>query len=378
MPTVSITRDTFRHLKEYPEIETDFIYMSDVKPSHIDDHDLIVFIRPNNVYAWRIAREARRAGHLVVTFCDDDLLNLPNSEPTIPWRKKGLTKCLANSDVIWSSSQYILEKYKALTAGKRTAVTDTIINPEEIKGIDLDRVGDKVKIVYAAAPSHASLFESYIGPIVPKLTETFGNNISFTFISVHPQVEGSNCDYLHGMPLSEYREYMKEQQFDIGLAPLHDDDFSKCKYFNKFLEYTTQGVVGIYSNVEPYTYVVKNGETGLLADNKPESWYKALSYAIENSQLRKKCVRNAIDYVKENHSEKACIDKICQGIPELLEGKASYRKCKNYRPQIIGYYFTRPLDWVYLIGFYLKQTGVKEVIKRTKRHFVEVKAYRRK
>ena len=33
------------------------------------------------------------------------------------------------------------------------------------------------------------LFEEYIGPIVPKLTERFGQKISFTFVSVHPQVE---------------------------------------------------------------------------------------------------------------------------------------------------------------------------------------------
>lgn len=378
MPTVSITREVFTHLKNYPEIKTDFMYLSDVKPIDIDDHDVIIFIRPDNIYAWKIAKEARKAGHVVVTFCDDDLLNLPSTTPTIPWRKKGLLKCLAHSDVIWSSSKYISTKYQNLTAGKRTAIIDTIVRPEELEGIDLDRSRDGVRIVYAAAPSHADLFEKYIGPIIPNLVKEFGDKISFTFVSVRPKVEGIRHEYISGMPLLEYRKFMKEQGFDIGLAPLHDDEFSKCKYFNKFLEYTSQGIMGIYSNTEPYTYVVRNGETGLLAENNSESWFELLSDAISNQQLRKRCVINAIDYIRKCHSETACIEKICQGLPEILETNDQYRKCCGFRTQILKYFFTRPFDWLYLTMFFLKNSGVKTVVNKARRHFIDNKAYSRR
>ena len=82
------------------------------------------------------------------------------------------------------------------------------------------------------------------------------------------------------------------------------------------MEYTTQGIVGVYSNTEPYTYVVKNGINGILAENNPESWYEALSCLIEDQVLRTTCLANAIQDIRENHSEQACIDKICRGIPE--------------------------------------------------------------
>lgn len=377
MPTVSITKDVFTHLKNYPQITSDFIYLSDIKNTDINEHDAIIFIRPDNAYSWKIARKARQAGHLTVTFCDDDLLNLPKTNPTIPWRKKGLLKALANSDVIWSSSKYILEKYCNLTGGKRTAITDTIIQPEEIDGIATHE-NEKIKIVYAAAPSHAELFEKYITPIIPKLSKDFGDKISFTFISVHPEVEGIDCEYLPGMPLLEYRKYMKDHMFDIGLAPLPETEFSKCKYFNKFLEYTTQGVLGIYSKTEPYTYVVKNEINGLLAENNPESWYNAFYKAINDTQLREQCVNNAIQYIKENHSEKACIERICKGLPEFLESNKEYSNCKMLGINKYLYYLTRPFDWFYLLIFYLKNTGVKAVIKRIKVHFVEVKAYARR
>lgn len=378
MPTVSITRDIFMHLRYFPSIKSDFIYLTDVRREDIDSHDIIIFMRPDNGYSWRIAKKAKQAGHVTVTFCDDDLLNLPPTEPTIPWRKRGLIKTLAYSDVIWSSSRYILDKYCRLTAGKRTAITDTIIQREEIKESASRSKNDVVKIVYAAAPSHAELFEKYIGPIIPKLVNEFGDKISFTFISVHPKVEGVKCEYISGMSLLEYRKYMKEQHFDIGVAPLPDNEFSKCKYFNKFLEYTTQGVVGVYSKTEPYTYVVQNEINGMLVEGNPKSWYHALSTVIRDKDLRENCVNNAIQYIMENHLEKACIEKIRQGIPEILETNGGYSRCRSFGVFRYKYFMTRPFDWLYLTGFYLSNTGIRAVIKRVKTHIVESKAYSRR
>jgi len=378
MPTISITREVFTHLKSFPEIKSDFMYMADVKPSDIDAHDVIILMRPDNGYGWKIAKQARNAGHVVVTFCDDDLLNLPKETPTIPWRKKGLIKTLAQSDVVWSPSRYILDKYSKLTASKRTAVIDTIVQSEELKDTDAPRAGGNVSVVYAAAPSHTPLFEKFVSPIVPKLAAEFGNQLSFTFISAHPKVEGVKCEYLPGMSLLEYRRFMKERQFDIGVAPLHGDEFSKCKYFNKFLEYTTHGMVGVYSNTEPYTYVVENGVNGMLSNDNPEDWYRALSALIKDKQLREKCMANAVRFIRENHSEQACIKKMSEGIPEILEGEKEYKLCKSFGVQKYIYYLSRPLDWTYLLAFYLKQTGVKAVIARIKRHFIEAKAYNRR
>lgn len=378
MPTISITREVFTHLKQFPEIKFDFVYLVDVKASDIDSHDVIVFMRPDNGYSWKIAKQARQAGHVVVTFCDDDLLNLPKTNPSIPWRKKGLIKTLGQSDVIWSSSRYILAKYKTYTLGKRTAISDTIVQPEELDNIDEEKGGDNVTIVYAASPSHAQLFERYISPIVPKLAAEFGNRLSITFISTHPEVRDIKCEYLPGMPLLEYRRFMKERHFDIGVAPLNNDEFSKCKYFNKFLEYTAHGMVGVYSNTEPYTYVVKNGENGMLADNDPDSWYEALSTLIKKKSLRQECVQNAVQYINNNHSEEACIHKLCKGIPEILEVERTYIKCKNFGMKKYLYYLTRPMDWMYLFVYYLKNTGVKAVIQRIRTHFIERRAYSRR
>ena len=266
-----------------------------------------------------------------------------------------------------------------LTVGKRIVVSDTIVSRKDmLLAKSLQSEHKEIRLVYAAAPSHSGLFDKYIGPIIPKLYKRYGDRICFTFISVHPKIDNVQVEYVRGMPLLEYRNYMKNHHFDIGLAPLLNDEFSKCKYFNKFLEYTTQGIVGIYSNTEPYTYAVDNMRNGLLADNNPDSWYETICLAIDNQKLREICLQNAIEDVKIKHSEKACIGRIISDVPEIINPLGRQKKCHDFRFYRIGYYLLRPFDWFYLVFFYLRKVGIKGVAERIKIHFVEAKAYSRR
>lgn len=378
MPTVSIARDVFTNLSD-ERIKSNFMYIFDVEPEDINSHDVIVFIRPENVYSWKIAKMARDAGHVTITFCDDDLLNRPKTLPRIPWRRRGLIRALNNSDIIWSSSPYILKKYVQLTGGKRIAHSDTIVIPAELNNITTSNTNNKkVKIVYAAGGDHAALFEKYIKPIIPDLFSEYGDVISFTFVGVHPNMDGYDSEYISAMPLLEYRNYMKRQQFDIGLAPLDEDNFSKCKYFNKFVEYTLQGIAGIYSNTEPYTYVVRDGENGFLANNRPEDWLKAMKSAINNVKLRESCVKNAVAYLYAKHTETAILEQISKEIPEIVEEGRKYSNCGEFKLQKIIYLICRPLDWLYLTIFYLKHTGLGDVIDRAKRKLTGRNVYDRR
>ena len=375
IPTVSIFKDTFSNLTEAKGVIFSFSYLTKVDTDIIDANDVIVFIRPMNVLAWKIAENAQKTGHIVVTFCDDDLLNLPKELPSIPWRRRGLIRVLRNTDIVWSSSEYILKKYSRFARGKRIAHTDTIIREEELEGIEIKHDGAPVKIVYAAGDSHTILFEKYIKPVIPELFHKYGDGISLTFVGVHPDIGDYKCEYVPGMPLLEYRKYMRESRFDIGLAPLHEDDFSKCKYFNKFIEYSTQGIVGVYTKTEPYTYVIMNGENGYLAENTPESWFSALCEAIEGKEKREQCVSNAIDYLKHRHSEKTIVDRMLSEIPEMKESNHTYKKCGSFFFHRTLYKMSRLFDWLYLTFFYLFHNGTDDVRKRAYRRLKGLNVY---
>jgi hypothetical protein len=108
-------------------------------------------------------------------------------------------------------------------------------------------------------------------------------------------------------PIWDYDRFLNEfakSAYDIGIAPLLDDIFSRSKSNNKFREYGACGIAGIYSRVSVYTDCVKDGETGLLVPNDVEAWYSAIVRLVEDKQLRERIQRLAKEYVQSNYSQR--------------------------------------------------------------------------
>lgn len=93
--------------------------------------------------------------------------------------------------------------------------------------------------------------------------------------------------------------------WDIGVAPLTDNEFTICKSHIKWMEYAMYKIPCIASYVYPYyqdiqkTKTIQHGKTGFLAKNK-EDWIKYLELLIENVKIRKRIGNNAYQYIKEN------------------------------------------------------------------------------
>ncbi len=382
IPTISLMRESFGHLFADTEIDCSFCSLREVTADKINGADSLILIRPHNILSSIIAKKAHESGRLVIFFCDDDLFILPKELPSIPWRIKALGRALRASDIVLSSSQYICEKYCAATNLKRYAVINTVVAENEINNIPQKETysdNQQVKIVYAAGANHSTLFNKYILPIMPKLCDRYGERISFSFVGVRPDVfqfeSKTHIEYHDSMPLLQYREFMREQNYDIGLAPLNVDDFSKCKYFNKYLEYTLVGAVGVYTNCEPYIYVIENKNNGFLVDNTEEDWYEALCTAIDENETRMNCLKAAEKQLKEEFNVVAIRDKLIAEIPELEYKRINKRKCESFKFARLRYKLSRIADAAYLFCFYLKRQGLYKVINRIKTHIKESKIY---
>jgi hypothetical protein len=107
-------------------------------------------------------------------------------------------------------------------------------------------------------------------------------------------------------PIANYDEFMRKfshEGFSIGLAPLLDTNFYRSKTNNKFREYGSCRIAGIYSKVEVYTECVINEVTGLLVENTEEGWYHAMSRLIEDQPLRQHIQTQAEVVVRNQYSE---------------------------------------------------------------------------
>ena len=372
MPTVSMIRKDAELL--YGK-NARFLRLRRVRKEDFVWADSVFFIRPNNIFSYCLAKKAHKAGCFVTAFCDDDLLNLPDDLPSIPWRSRFLKKILGEADLIQSTNRYICEKYATYSRTGRTYVTDTPIYEEDLAKIprrDFSNEGI-VKIAYAAGKDHAEIFNEFITPILPKLIMRYGSKISLTTVGVNPDLSsfaGSRTPIEHvaGMPLEKYRDYMREQRFDIGLAPLHDSKFNRCKYFNKFIEYTLAGTMGIFSDCEPYTLVVKDKENGMLARNTQEDWYRAICEAVDNCALRQSCFDRAVELLQTNFSAEAHLRLLKENVPELFRTNSSNGSCGTLLFARVAYDLYRVADIAYLSLFYLRRQGLKGFVRKIKEH----------
>ncbi len=87
-------------------------------------------------------------------------------------------------------------------------------------------------------------------------------------------------------------DYLRNLDFDIGLAPLAYTEFNKSKSDIKLLEYAALGIPVVASNFGPYAESVEHGVTGFLVKHDHE-WAKYLRRLVEDPHLREEMSINA-------------------------------------------------------------------------------------
>lgn len=119
-------------------------------------------------------------------------------------------------------------------------------------------------------------------------------------------------------PWSAEREVEITSQFDIGIMPIPDDDWSRGKCAAKALQYMALEIPAICSDVGANRDVINQGINGFLAET-PEEWKDALSKLVKDYTLRKQMGVEARKTVVENYSMKKCAKLFARAVNETLE-----------------------------------------------------------
>jgi len=117
--------------------------------------------------------------------------------------------------------------------------------------------------------------------------------------------------------LEEYLGFL--QKLDIGIAPLRDNPYNRCRSDVKFLEYASRGVVPVLSSLTPYNASVQQGETGFLYDT-PQQLLSILSMLACDSGLRERISRTAYAYVKRCRMEEVNAESRLAFYATLIQG----------------------------------------------------------
>jgi glycosyltransferase involved in cell wall biosynthesis len=147
----------------------------------------------------------------------------------------------------------------------------------------LRKYQDQVELQVIGAVADRAVFDAFAG--LPVRTLDVGGNVEYPAFA---------------------RWMVNNVKWDLAIAPLEDDVFTRCKSDIKFLDYSAVGIPGIYSNGPVYGKTVRHLETGYLADNNPDSWLDAFELLLNDDQLRQQIAERAQNYTFATRTLQDC------------------------------------------------------------------------
>lgn len=177
-------------------------------------------------------------------------------------------------------------------------------NSMDMKRWDLPKLKnetDYINIGWCGGTSHYNDLKMIVKPLKRILSEF--PNVKLYLVGELRAKEWfkdyKNVECMLSVPFDAYPTRLHGLRLDIGLAPLQNNAFNRCKSNIKFLEYAIAKVPGVYS---PTVYSLWrttdfDGKFGDIAENE-EQWYWNIRNLIVSKNHREDVIGGAYQYVR--------------------------------------------------------------------------------
>lgn len=204
---------------------------------------------------------------------------------------------MRQSDGVIVSTPYLAEQYKGMN--ERIYVVPNSIDFKEWKGLE-SKKHDRMRIGWIGGGGHAKDLEM----IAPAMEEILAKHPDAWFYCIHgcPNIYKSWKKVFHTVKFATinlYPKFMASYKFDIGIAPLEDNNFNRGKSNLRWLEYSAVKLPTVASPLPDFTRVIKEGHNGFIATDL-DDWFTCLDKLIQSESLRREVGRNAYKTVKDN------------------------------------------------------------------------------
>jgi glycosyltransferase involved in cell wall biosynthesis len=209
---------------------------------------------------------------------------------------------IALADKVIAGNTYLADY--ALRFNENVLVIPTTIDTERYKPGDKTQ-DSSVIIGWSGSFSTIKHFEEIV-PVLLEIKKKYQQKVRFKLIG--------DANYRHhelgitGIEWQADTEVKDLQEFDIGIMPLPDNDWTRGKCGAKGLQYMGLGIATIMSPVGVNTDIIEDGVNGFLAENT-EDWLRKLEKLIEFPEFRKELGVAGRKTVVEEYSVEANKEK---------------------------------------------------------------------
>lgn len=244
------------------------------------------------------------------------------------------------ADVVVAGSTFVQVETKAHNTNVHLihSMTDTEVYPFVDRSSKPDDM--PVKIVWAEHWANAYYEDfSEIAPALRKLKEEFDIELllqgfradNHPDLASRPALRGmvdkflrevpfADVDYV--MPVEEYHKsgVRRLQECDIGIVPFRSGRVGKAA--QNLRSFMSMGLACVASYGNDHEYVIRDGETGLLAKrtgNYVDTWYGLLKSLVQDRICRLKIGKLASESVQSGFSRSVTIEKVASLLETLGE-----------------------------------------------------------
>ena len=219
------------------------------------------------------------------------------------------------SDFAITTTDYLSKQIKMVNPDIPIHVAPNCINKDvwDVK-LPKNKVKSEVRVGYVGGAAHDEDLLIAYKAILPLLDED--ESIVFVvrsggfrpdYMKIHKQIDFKQVSW----HTSVYPQKLADLNLNIGLAPLRDTEFNRCKSEIKWLEWASLNVPVIASNIETYNKL----DNILLTSNDIKSWTVTMKSAIEKIKSGK----NIFKGLKEKSEESFNLRFQCERLLDFLD-----------------------------------------------------------
>jgi glycosyltransferase involved in cell wall biosynthesis len=268
------------------------------------------------IFEWLLARTGRP-----IVYDFDDAIFVPDvSEANrhfawLKWPRKTGAICRLSTHII-VGNEY-LRQYAAAFNPAVTVVPTTIDDRKYLptKGLDLH---DPPVVGWTGSLTTIKHLETIVGAL-----RTLRQSVNFRLKVVGAtgfRVPGVDVECV---PWSAHSELAHLSEFDIGLMPLPDDQWSRGKCGLKALQCMALGIPVIVSPVGVNSQIVVDGHNGFLASTESE-WVEKMSRLLGDAVLRRRFASEGRKTIERHYSAEIqaplflkVLKSVCRGEPDV-------------------------------------------------------------
>jgi glycosyltransferase involved in cell wall biosynthesis len=294
--------------------------------SKLQKADLVVLQLQNNSFTNAVIPIIRKFNKKIVMDYDDNLFEVPKWNPAY----FGLGTEYVDFIVHNKTGEHMnieanIERQKEMMESTRLADMVTVTGPDLAdvyrrfnpnvhilpNSVDFRLIkpckkstDGKIRIFWQGSSTHLKDLAE-ISDVMTDITEKY-DNVIWTFWGsgyetvkeIFKGIPEDRIEFIETVPFDEYYDKLNSLTIDIGICPLTDIYYNKCKSNVKWLEYSALKVPAVASKISTYG-AIEHGKTGFLA-KKYANWMSALSRLIESKELRDSIAQMGYNKVRQD------------------------------------------------------------------------------